>query len=125
MVSTLLHYRKQGRYELHSFVVMPDHVHVLLTPAPDVPLEKVIQFIKGGFSFRLKSRLEVWERGHFDKRLASRDNYRACIAYIEANPVKAALAINASSYPFSSAGRCDLDAMPGWMAGESRAKALS
>jgi putative transposase len=40
---------------------MPDHVHVLLTPAHDVSLEKALQFMKGGFSFRLKSRfLGAW-----------------------------------------------------------------
>jgi putative transposase len=114
MVSTLLHYRAQGRYLLHSYVVMPDHVHLLLTPAPDVSLEKVIQYVRGGFSFRMESKLDVWERGHFDKRLASSSNYRACIRYIEENPVKAGLAVVATGYPFSSAGR-HLDAMPEWM----------
>jgi putative transposase len=54
--------REKRRIQIHAFVVMPDHVHLLLTPAEDVFLEKSMQFIKGGYSFRLKSKLDVWER---------------------------------------------------------------
>jgi putative transposase len=52
---TLLDYRSQGRFLLHAFVIMPEHFHALITPAADVSLEKAMQFIKGGFSFRLKA----------------------------------------------------------------------
>jgi len=37
---TILDYRKQGRFLLHAYVIMPDHLHVLITPAPDISLEK-------------------------------------------------------------------------------------
>ena len=60
---TTLAYRSQGRFLLHAFVIMPDHFHALITPAPDVSLEKAMQYIKGGFSFRLKSKLDVWTPG--------------------------------------------------------------
>ena len=113
MVSTLEAYRVQGKFALHAFVVMPDHVHVLLTPAHDVPLEKALQFIKGGFSFRLKSPSEVWERGHFDKRVPDRAAYEACLVYIDQNPVKERLSTVPSEYPFCSAhGAVELDPMP-------------
>ncbi len=45
---TILDYRSQGKFLLHAFVIMRDHFHALLTPAPDVSLEKAMQFIKGG-----------------------------------------------------------------------------
>jgi hypothetical protein len=38
----------------HEFVIMPNHLHLLLTPAAEIPLEKALQFIKGGFSYRAK-----------------------------------------------------------------------
>ncbi len=103
MVDTLAFNRVKGRFALHAFVAMPDHVHALIMPAPEVSLEKAIQFIKGGFSFRLKSRLEVWERGHFDKRVPDRTAYDACITYIHRNPVVARLVKTEIAYPFSSA----------------------
>jgi REP element-mobilizing transposase RayT len=55
-VDVLLHYRMQGKYLLHEFVVMSDHFHLLITPRES--LERAIQLIKGGFSFRAK---ESWD----------------------------------------------------------------
>src|SRR5665213_2953682 len=107
MMAMIESYRNQGRYLLHAFVVMPDHVHVLITPAPDVSLEKAIQFMKGGFSFRLKSRFPIWERGHFDKRTPDKAAYEACVTYIHRNPVEARMVSNEMEYMFSSAA-CSL-----------------
>jgi len=59
LIETLAHYRDQRKFLLHEFVIMPDHVHALLTPAPEISLELALQFIKGGFSYRLKSRPPV------------------------------------------------------------------
>jgi putative transposase len=47
-VQTLQHYRQEGHYKLHAFVVMPVHVHLLLTPQ-DIAIERVLGLIKGGF----------------------------------------------------------------------------
>jgi putative transposase len=43
--------RTRQRFEVHEFVFMRNHVHLTLTPAPLVSLEKAMQFIKGGFSY--------------------------------------------------------------------------
>ena len=116
MVDTLQGYRAKGSFEMHAFVVMPDHVHVLLTPAPDVSLEKAIQLMKGGFSFRLKSKLDVWERGHFDRRIKDREGYETCVGYIHANPVKEGIVVEAEEYEFSSAHPpAVVDSMPDWL----------
>jgi putative transposase len=56
LIETLTHYRDEKKYLLHEFVIMPDHIHLLITPAEDISLERAIQFIKGGFSFRLHVR---------------------------------------------------------------------
>ena len=50
-LKTLYEYRANGKYLLHEFVLMPDHFHVIITPA-DISLERAVQFVKGGFSFR-------------------------------------------------------------------------
>jgi putative transposase len=57
LLDVLTDNRRKGRFLLHEFVVMPDHFHLIVTPAGDVPLEKAVQFIKGGFSFRAKKEL--------------------------------------------------------------------
>ena len=53
-IATLFRYRDAGKFQLHAFVVMPDHVHILLTPAPDIAIERCAQLIKGGFSFAVR-----------------------------------------------------------------------
>src|SRR2546428_3619297 len=64
MVDVLKHYAEQGKFVLHEFVIMPDHLHLLLTPAKDISLERALQVIKGGFSYRLGQKHGPgWEGG--------------------------------------------------------------
>ena len=105
LIETMLHHRSKDRFALHAFVIMPDHFHALLTPAPDVSLEKAMQFIKGGFSFRLRSKLDVWLRSFNESQILSREKFEACKRYIEQNPVRKGLILSAETYEYSSAGR--------------------
>jgi putative transposase len=109
---TILDYRSQGRFLLHAFVIMPDHFHALITPAPDVSLEKAMQYIKGGFSFRLKSNLDVWTRSFNESQVMSEEKFASCVRYIEENPVRRGLVSTPQAYPFSSVARDQLDPMP-------------
>lgn len=109
--------RAKRRMHIHAFVVMPDHIHLLLTPAADVSLEKSMQYVKGNYSFRLKSGRDVWERGYNEERVASRDAYERLSGYIEQNPVRAGLAESAIGFVWSSAGRkATVDPTPAWFA---------
>jgi len=104
LIDTLYHYRGSA-YLLHEFVVMPDHIHVLLTP--NTSLEKAVQFIKGGFSYRAKkelgSNLEVWQKGFSDHRIRDDIDYRIHQIYVQENPVRKHLCERAEEYPYSSA----------------------
>jgi putative transposase len=92
---TLFHYRDQGNYKLHAYVIMPDHIHLCLTPA--------MQFIKGGFSFRLKSKFGVWMRSYNEAQIRTSEKFLACRAYIENNPVRKCMCDAPADYAFSSA----------------------
>ena len=105
LIGTLQDQRSKGRIMLHSFVVMPDHVHFILTPAPEVSLEKAMQYIKGGFSFRLKSKIDVWQRSYDNRRILDSEDFAERTRYIHENPVRAHIASRAEEYLFSSAGR--------------------
>ena len=109
---TILDYRSQGRFLLHAFVIMPDHLHALITPAPDVSLEKAMQFIKGGFSFRLKAKQDVWMRSFNESQIMSEEKFHSCVRYIEDNPVRRGLVATPQAHPFSSAVTIELDPMP-------------
>jgi len=104
LTDTLYHYRGSA-YLLHEFVIMPDHIHALITPLTN--LEKAVQFIKGGFSYRAKkelgSNLEVWQKGFSDHRIRDARDYAEHISYIRQNPVRARLCELAEEFPYSSA----------------------
>ena len=104
-VEVLAHYRAQGKYLLHEFVLMPDHFHLLLSPT--LTLERALQLIKGSFSFRAKKELgfggEIWQTSFYDRRVRDIGEYCAFREYIRANPVKKRLAVTAEQYPYCSA----------------------
>jgi putative transposase len=78
----------------------------------DVSLEKAMQFIKGGFSFRLKSKLDVWERSFNESQISTEEKFLNCVRYIEENPVRRGLVTTPEAYRFSSAARGASDPMP-------------
>ncbi len=114
LVEVLLHYREQKKYLLHEFVLMPNHFHLLITPT--LSLERALQFIKGGFSYRAKKELgfggEIWEKSFYDHRIRNLVEYERCRNYIHQNPVKRGLSESADSYPYSSASGFALDEVP-------------
>jgi putative transposase len=123
-LEVLLHYRANG-YLLHEFVIMPEHFHATLTPKAS--LEKAVQFIKGGFSFRAKKELEyqgeTWQRGFSDHRIRDLRDYEIRKSYIHQNPVKRRLVFEAKAYPYSSAaGTFSLDPVPQWLKPPSQTK---
>jgi putative transposase len=103
LIDTLRHYRGSA-YLLHEYVIMPDHVHALIPPLTS--LEKSVQFIKGGFSYRAKrelnSNMEVWQKGFSDRRIRDADDYRLHAIYMRENPVRKRLCERAEEYPYSS-----------------------
>jgi|HubBroStandDraft_4_1064222.scaffolds.fasta_scaffold578459_2 putative transposase len=116
-IDSLLHYRQEGAYALHAFVLMPDHFHILLTPAVDKSLERVVQFIKGGSARKLtlerNMRFPVWQRGFSDHRIRNAADFAAHVGYIWQNPVRKKLAPEPQEFRWSSAsGAFALDQPP-------------
>jgi putative transposase len=113
LVGVFFSCRNQGKYLLHEFVIMPDHFHALITPASETSLERAVQFIKGGFSFRLKSSLPVWQVSFTNHRIRDEEDFERHREYIWMNPVRAGLTTTVESYPYSSAtGKFALDTVP-------------
>ncbi len=113
LIQTLAHYREEQRFLLHEFVIMPDHIHGLLTPAPEISIERVMQFIKGGFSYRLKLRSPVWQASFTNHRIRDVYDYDHHREYIWMNPVRAGLSATPQAYPYSSAaGVMPMDPAP-------------
>jgi putative transposase len=94
-----------GKFELNEFVIMPDHLHLLITLPVDMTIEKAMQLIKGGFSYRLKKEFgyqgEIWQRGFSEVRIADAQSFMQHREYIVQNPLKAGLVEIAEQYPYS------------------------
>src|SRR5258707_490704 len=66
-IEVLRAYVSSGKFTVHDFVVMPDHVHLLISVDNMSSIEKAVQLVKGGFSYRAKKELgyqgEIWQKG--------------------------------------------------------------
>jgi len=97
-----------GRMVMHAYVLMPDHVHLVIEPSVDVSVEKAVQFIRGGFSFRVKRECGwkglVWQEGFTKQRARDFDEMRGFVRYVNENPVRGRLVMKAEDYAWSSAG---------------------
>jgi putative transposase len=117
LIECLLRYRDGGAYLLHEFVVMPNHLHLLLTPEGGHSLEKCVQLIKGGSSHeihqRQKSKMPLWQSGFHEETVRDRNDYQSKMMYIRMNPVHAHLVEKPEDWTQSSTcGRSVLDPMP-------------
>jgi putative transposase len=104
MIEVLRSCVAQHELRLHDFVVMPDHVHLLITVDSQMTIEKAMQLIKGRFSYRLKKELgylgEVWQRGFSEVSVYEESSLNAHRAYIAQNPARAGLVSLPEEYPY-------------------------
>lgn len=115
-IETLYHYRAEGNYLLHEFVVMPHHVHLIITPQ-EITIERTMQLIKGGFSFGAKKTFgwkeTVWQKSFTDRRLRDVNEYANAREYLLNNPVEARICEKREEFPYSSGScRFELDEVP-------------
>ena len=107
VIEQLLSCRDRGFYKLHAFVLMPNHLHLLLTPGEEITIEKAMQMIKGGSAYRIKREqilsFPVWHEGFHDRWIRDGSEYQHSREYIEQNPVVAKLVERPADYSLSSA----------------------
>jgi len=94
------------KYLLQAFVVMPDHLHLILKPINGSSLAEIMKAIKGGSAFEINKKLQrkgrFWQIENFDHLIRNEHGLREKWDYIKENPVKAKLVKEAEDYPFSS-----------------------
>ena len=118
---------RRHRYRLFAFVLMPEHVHLLVQPLPDgSPISDLLRAIKRPVSYRIKRRMQTtnsewlerltirqrpgvmtfrfWQEGPgYDRHLTEPGSIVASIEYIHANPVRRGLCQRVSDWKWSSA----------------------
>ena len=117
VIECMLRYRDAGAYLLHEFVIMPNHLLLILTPSMENSLEKAMMLIKGGSSHSIhqqrESKMQMWAPGFHESTIRDWTDYSAKAKYIRENPVAAHLTDQPSKWPFGSAsGRFQIDDPP-------------
>ncbi|MGA2277013.1 MAG: transposase [Terracidiphilus sp.] len=94
----------EHKFKVQDFVVMPDHLHLLMTVDLEMTIEKAMQLIKGRFSYRLSHEFgylgEVWQRGLSEIQVLGKESFMQHRSYIAMNPVKAGLVESPDQYPY-------------------------
>ncbi len=108
VVESLFKGAELGHYRLGPFVVMPNHVHVLLLAL--VPPSRLLKALKGATAREANRRLgrtgePFWQRESYDHWVRDQAEWKRIAAYIEDNPVKAGLAVRPEDYAWSSANQ--------------------
>ena len=113
-----------ARYRLLAWVVMPNHVHVLIETLPGSPLADVIHSWKSYTAKQANKTLErtgaFWMPDYFDRYIRDEPHLVAVTNYIEQNPVKAGLVRSAGDWQWSSASvktAGETPALPGFWRG--------
>ncbi len=101
------HYFDRNRYKLIAWVVMPNHVHVMIEILEGRPLDRVIHSWKSYTANEanrlLKRKGKFWFPDYYDRYIRDERHFANAIRYIHQNPVKAGLVERAEDWPFSSA----------------------
>jgi len=90
-MDALHYYAGKGHYDLHAAVIMPDHLHALITPIQAI--ERCAGLIKGGISFRLRKQIPgtFWQDGYDDRRILDDQQFVTAVEYIRRNPERRGL----------------------------------
>lgn len=107
MVQDALLFHAGKKYDLLSWVIMPNHGHVALRTYKNVHLPDVLHSIKS-FTAQQANRIlgckgQFWQHESFDRYIRNHRHYVAVVRYIEQNPVKAGLCRRAEEWRFGSA----------------------
>jgi putative transposase len=98
---TILDLVEQNKLRLYAYVVMPNHLHVLLKPIKE-GISKTIQLIKGRASRQINEG-NFWQKVFFDFTIFTEKKFKEKFNYIHFNPVKWGLVERAEDYKYSSA----------------------
>ena len=110
MLTAALQHGETARqfYNLHAWVIMPNHVHVVLEP--QVAMPGIMRWLKGRTA-RMANRIlgrtgmQFWQEESFDHWVRSEEELQAAVNYVEENPVKAGLVETKEQWAWPSARR--------------------
>jgi REP element-mobilizing transposase RayT len=110
LVAKALQFHAGVRFELSAWVIMPNHVHVVVCPRPGWSLSRILNSWKGFTAHEANRALgrtgsHFWQRESYDHLIRDEDDRYRCCHYTVANPVDAGLCDRPEQWRWSSAYR--------------------
>lgn len=107
IVASSIKFHAGKKYDLHAWVLMPNHGHLMLTPRAKMHLPDIMHSIKS-YSAQMANKLlgrsgQFWQHESFDRYIRNRRHFNAVVRYIEMNPVNAGLCGKPEEWKFGSA----------------------
>lgn len=95
--------RARHAARIYAYVIMPEHVHLLVNEPPFILLAQFLKAVKQSTSRKLKGEREkFWQERYYDRSVRGEDARSEVIRYIHRNPVKRGLVASPGNYPWSS-----------------------
>jgi putative transposase len=95
-------------FAMLGYVVMPEHMHLLIRLGEATRIDKLMQSIKWNYTrshklaHGLAASQSLWQPGYWDRLIRAEDDLDRCLAYVHFNPVKHGLCVDARTYRYSS-----------------------
>lgn len=120
LAELLMHCRRQYDFLLHDYVIMPDHVHLLLTAAADADIATIVKGFELAFSDELERQYgysgKLWGDEVSQRKIETAEEYAEAARHIYSNPVRGGFCDREGEYRMSSrSSRWVLDPLPGSM----------
>ena len=117
LTDVLMRWRQLASVQLHDYVVMSDHVHLLVTMKKSADPVAVLNQLKEQFTEELRAQYgyhgEVWDTSFGDQLVATLDQSEECAQHIHSNPVRVGYCDAPGEYRMSSrSSRWILDPLP-------------
>jgi len=103
---------RQFDVEIVAYCFMEDHLHALVAGTAEHADSKGFTGLfrrRSGYGYRRRHGHRLWQEGYFDRVLREREATFDVVSYIVANPVRAGLCADATSYPYSGSSRYSLE----------------
>jgi putative transposase len=89
----------QGYWRLRTYVLMPDHFHLLVTLGSNDELSEVVRRFKGSLTPALRRQGLAWQKSFYDRRLRTDADVFPVFLYVFLNPYQARLVANDAKWP--------------------------
>jgi REP element-mobilizing transposase RayT len=106
VLSAIFFLKEKGYYRIYSFVIMPEHLHLIILPQNKKTVSQIMHSLKSYTAKKINNLLgrsgKIWQDGFYERIIRNENDLREKAIYIENNPVRERLVEEPEKYFYSS-----------------------